>query len=84
VLWSLLASFFAVLEPSTGVWVIVIALALSRLGMGVAMPSTSSVMANEVLPSEFGVMSAAQLLTTQLGEVAGIEVLETIQQSLTR
>jgi MFS family permease len=75
---------FALLEPSTGVWVIVIALALSGLGMGVAMPSTSSVMANEVLPSEFGVMSAAQLLTTQLGEVAGIEVLETIQQSLTR
>jgi MFS family permease len=75
---------FSLLGPSTGVWVIIVALALSGLGMGVAMPSTSSVMANEVLPSEFGVMSAAQLLTTQLGEVAGIEVLETIQQGLTR
>jgi hypothetical protein len=52
--------------------------------MGVAMPSTSSVMANEVKVSEFGVMSAAQLLTMQVGEVAGIQVLETVQQSIAR
>jgi hypothetical protein len=46
------------------------------------MPSSSSVMANEVQPNEFGVMSAAQMLTMQVGEVAGIQVLETIQQAL--
>jgi len=73
---------FALLQPSTGAWVVAIALALSGLGMGVAMPSTSSVMANEVLPSEFGVMSAAQMLAMQVGEVAGIQVMETIQQAL--
>lgn len=72
---------FALLHPSTGVWFIALALGLSGLGMGVAMPSTSSVMANEVLPSEFGVMSAAQMLATQVGEVAGIQILETVQQA---
>ena len=61
-----------------------IALALSGLGMGVALPSSSSVMANEVKVSEFGVMSAAQLLAMQVGEVAGIQVLETVQQSIAR
>ena len=63
---------------------VAIALALSGLGMGVAMPSSSSVMANEVRVSEFGVMSAAQLLAMQVGEVAGIQVLETVQQSIAR
>jgi MFS family permease len=75
---------FALLQPTSGAWVVAIALALSGLGMGVAMPSTSSVMANEVKVSEFGVMSAAQLLAMQVGEVAGIQVLETVQQSIAR
>lgn len=75
---------FALLQPSSGAWIVAIALALSGLGMGVAMPSSSSVMANEVMPSEFGVMSAAQMLAMQVGEVAGIQVLETVQQALVR
>lgn len=77
-------ALFALLQPSSGAWVVVVALALSGLGMGVAMPSSSSAMANEVKVSEFGVMSAAQLLAMQVGEVAGIQVLETIQQSIAR
>jgi MFS family permease len=77
-------ALFSLLQPSSGEWVVAIALALSGLGMGVAMPSTSSVMANEVKVSEFGVMSAAQLLAMQVGEVAGIQVLETVQQSIAR
>jgi MFS family permease len=75
---------FALLQPSSGAWMVALALALSGLGMGVAMPSSSSVMANEVKVSEFGVMSAAQLLAMQVGEVAGIQVLETVQQALVR
>ncbi|HEV3267422.1 MAG TPA: MFS transporter [Acidimicrobiales bacterium] len=75
---------FALLQPSSGAWMVAVALALSGLGMGVAMPSSSSVMANEVKVSEFGVMSAAQLLAMQVGEVAGIQVLETVQQSIAR
>ncbi len=77
-------ALFALLHPSSGAWFVAVALALSGLGMGVAMPSTSSVMANEVLTSEFGVMSAAQMLATQVGEVAGIQILETVQQALVR
>jgi multidrug resistance protein len=77
-------ALFALLHPSSGAWFVALALALSGLGMGVAMPSTSSVMANEVLTSEFGVMSAAQMLATQVGEVAGIQILETVQQALVR
>ena len=73
---------FALLTPSSGTWMIALALALSGLGMGVAMPSTSSVMANEVKANEYGVMSAAQMLAMQVGEVAGIQVLETVQQAL--
>ncbi len=73
---------FALLQPSSGTWMIAVALALSGLGMGVAMPSSSSVMANEVKPTEFGVMTAAQMLAMQVGEVAGIQVLETVQQAL--
>jgi MFS family permease len=77
-------AMFALLHPSSGAWFVAIALALSGLGMGTAMPSSSSVMANEVKTSEFGVMSAAQLLAMQVGEVAGIQVLETVQQALVR
>jgi hypothetical protein len=46
--------------------------------MGVAQPATSSTQANEVAASEYGVMSAAQLLALQVGEVMGIQVLVTL------
>jgi MFS family permease len=75
---------FATLGPSSGLWIILIALALSGLGMGVALPATSSTMANQVAASEYGVMSAAQLMATQVGEVAGIQVVLTLQESLAR
>jgi MFS family permease len=77
-------ALFALLQPSSSTWIVAIALALSGLGMGVAMPSSSSVMANEVKTNEFGVMSAAQMLAMQVGEVAGIQVLETVQQAMVR
>jgi MFS family permease len=73
---------FALLQPSSGTWVVIVALALSGLGMGVAMPSSSAIMAYEVAEKEFGVMSAAQMLAMQLGEVAGIQVMETVQATL--
>ena len=69
---------FATLGPSSGLGIMVVALALSGLGMGVALPATSSTMANEVAASEYGVMSAAQLMATQVGEVAGIQVVLTL------
>ena len=75
---------FAALAPSTSLAVLVVALALSGLGMGVAMPATSSMMANTVRERDFGVMSAAQILAMQVGQVAGIQVLATIQQGIMR
>jgi MFS family permease len=75
---------FATLGPSSGLGIILVALALSGIGMGVALPATSSTMANEVAAEEYGVMSAAQLMASQVGEVAGIQVVLTLQESLAR
>jgi len=41
-------------------------------------------MANELAESEYGVMSSAQLLAAQVGEVAGIQAVLTIQESIAR
>jgi MFS family permease len=83
---SLLLSMviFATLGVSSAVIVVVAALALSGLGMGVCQPATSSTMANELAESEYGVMSAAQLLAAQVGEVAGIQLVLTIQESIAK
>jgi MFS family permease len=75
---------FVTLRPMSGLIVIIIALALSGIGMGIALPATSASMANEVEAGEYGVMSAAQLLATQVGEVAGIQVVLTLQESVAR
>jgi MFS family permease len=75
---------FALLGASPAVLAVILALSLSGLGMGVATPATSSTQANEVDPSEFGVMSAAQLLATQVGEVIGIQVSVTVLESHAR
>jgi MFS family permease len=83
---SLLLSMviFATLGASLAVIVVVVALALSGLGMGVCQPATSSTMANEIAESEYGVMSAASLLAAQVGEVAGIQLVLTIQESIAK
>jgi MFS family permease len=73
---------FATLGATPGLALILLALALSGLGMGIALPATSATMASEVHASEYGVMSAAQLMATQVGEVAGIQVVLTLQESL--
>jgi MFS family permease len=83
---SLLVSMilFATLTESAGLVIILLALALSGLGMGVSNPATSATMSNELKESEYGVMSAAQLLAAQVGEVAGIQAVLTIQESIAR
>jgi MFS family permease len=75
---------FATLSPTAGLLIILVALALSGLGMGVSNPATSATMSNELAASEYGVMSAAQLLASQVGEVAGIQAVLTIQESIAR
>jgi len=75
---------FATLGASSALIVIVVALAFSGLGMGVSMPATSASMSNELAESDYGVMSAAQLLAAQVGEVVGIQVVLTIQESIAK
>jgi MFS family permease len=64
-------------EPSLGI--ILLALALSGVGNGLSTPATAASASNEVAPDELGVMSAAQQLITQIGIVAGIQVMVTVQ-----
>ncbi len=59
--------------------VIVVALVLSGLGNGISTPSTMASASNEIAPDQLGVMSAAQLLISQIGIVAGIQVMVTVQ-----
>jgi MFS family permease len=66
-------------QPSLAV--ILVALILSGVGNGLSTPSTASSASNQVAPDELGVMSAAQQLITQIGIVAGIQVMVTIQAS---
>ena len=72
---------FTQVGANPSVVLIIVALALSGLGIGVSTPSTASSAANEVAEDELGVMSAAQLLITQIGVVAGIQVMVTVQAS---
>ena len=61
--------------------VLLVALALSGAGIGIATPATTASASNEVSADELGVMSAAQQLVTQIGVVAGIQVMVTVQSS---
>ncbi|MBV8463793.1 MAG: MFS transporter [Acidimicrobiales bacterium] len=80
---SLTASMviFTQLGADPSLTVIVAALALSGVANGLATPSSTSSAANEFDPSELGVMSAAQQLIAQIGIVAGIQVMVTVQAS---
>src|SRR5581483_6520181 len=62
---------------------ILVTLALSGIGNGVTTPSTTASASNEISEDELGVMSAAQQLITQIGVVAGIQVMVTVQATAT-
>jgi MFS family permease len=59
-------------------WFIVLALALSGLGLGIASPAMTALTANAVDQHDLGVAGAMQQLMTQLGAVVGSTVLTTI------
>jgi len=52
---------------------------MSGVGNGLSTPSTASSASNQMAPDELGVMSAAQQLIGQIGIVAGIQVMVTVQ-----
>ena len=72
---------FTQLGQQPSLVLILAALSLSGVGIGIVTPSTAASASNEVRPEELGVMSAAQQLVTQIGVVAGIQVMETVQAS---
>jgi EmrB/QacA subfamily drug resistance transporter len=82
VVGSMLA--FASITPGSGDVFIIGALALSGVGLGMASPSISSSVANSVDEEQLGIASAAQQLVTQVGVVAGIQLMSTIQASRER
>lgn len=59
------------------------ATALSGIGLGIAFPALTSLMANSVAETEMGVAGAMQQLMTQLGAVLGSAVLATVSVSAT-
>ncbi len=72
---------FTQLGAQPSLVVILVALGLSGVANGLSTPSTAASASNEVAPDELGVMSAAQQLITQIGIVAGIQVMVTVQAS---
>ena len=70
---------FASLHRGAGDGLIVLALGLSGLGFGVCSPSIAASVANAVEIERMGSASAALQLASQVGQVAGIQIGETIQ-----
>ena len=71
---------FTVVGPGD-VDIVIAALVLSGLGNGIASPSLASSVANTVSDEHLGVAGAAQQLLTQVGVVAGIQLMQTVQAS---
>jgi hypothetical protein len=58
---------------------VVFALGLSGIGMGISSPAMNATVANAVDPEDLGVASAASQLMAQIGTVAGIQIMQTVQ-----
>lgn len=61
------------------IWVMLLAIALSGLGMGAAQPAIATSVANSVDDADLGVAGATQQLVSQLGTSIGMNLLDTIQ-----
>ncbi|HET9090902.1 MAG TPA: MFS transporter [Acidimicrobiales bacterium] len=70
---------FAGVSPASGVGLVIVALGLSGLALGLSAPAVAASVANSVGNRDLGVASSAQQLVSQLGTVAGIQVLQTVQ-----
>lgn len=72
---------FAFVSPDTALWFVVVALALSGAGIGIANPALTSLVANAVNDRDLGVAGAMQQLMNQIGAVLGAVVMTTVQQA---
>ena len=55
------------------------ALALAGVGAGAALPATAATIANSVDERDLGVVGAAQQMMTEVGLLAGIQIMQTVQ-----
>jgi EmrB/QacA subfamily drug resistance transporter len=72
---------FASLGRSSSDLAIMGALVLSGVGLGVSSPSIAASVGNSVAQADLGIASAAQQVMTQIGTVAGIQLMVTVQAS---
>jgi MFS family permease len=70
---------FTFLGPGSPALLIVVALGASGLANGVASPSIAALVAGAVDTNRLGSASAAMQIASQVGVVAGIQVMETVQ-----
>ncbi len=66
--------------PGSSDLLVVGALALSGVGMGATTPAMAATIANAVDDRDLGVAGAAQQMMQQIGVVAGIQLMQTVQQ----
>jgi MFS family permease len=78
---ALSMAVFALTGHSSGLVLVEVALVLSGVGLGVASPSLSSMVSNEFAAEDLGTASGSQQLMNQVGTVAGIQVMQTVQAS---
>jgi predicted MFS family arabinose efflux permease len=71
-------ALFALVDRGSTPLVVLLALAMSGIGLGCAQPSISSSVANAVDEPDLGIASAAQQLVMQVGIVAGIQAMSTL------
>ncbi|GAF76675.1 unnamed protein product [marine sediment metagenome] len=78
---ALVASMIGLAQVGVGTSDLLVlgALALSGIGLGASMPSLAAAIANSVEERDLGVVGASQQMVGQLGVVAGIQILQTVQ-----
>lgn len=86
VLWGLGSltvsmAIFALVAPNPSTLPLVLALALSGVGVGATQPRLSALVANAVENKDLGVAGATQQLFAMVGTAVGMNLLETIQVS---
>jgi MFS family permease len=68
-------------RDATPLWLIAVGLGLSGLGLGVASPAMSSLLANAVDDDQLGAASAMQQLVLQMGALLGATVMISVQEA---
>lgn len=71
---------FAALGRDASFWQVVVAQSLTGAGLGLAYPALASTVANAVDESDFGTISAVENMAWTVGSVAGMQLLQTVQQ----